>query len=530
MDQQPSKLKRATGFFIFLAVMGGIGIIAYGTISKLIDGMQKQEAVMASSDAVQVDHTVRMALDSWTGNVIFQSGEFRRLLEAERIGLSITDDSADYVGRMQKMASGEYDVAPMTLDTYIQLGKKHDYSSVIGFVIDVSKGGDGVLGGNDVTIVGDLAKPGVKIALTPDTPSDFFISALAVHFDIPRLKTSGDWKVKTKGSEEAYKLLETGVVQAAVVWEPELTKGMNAGFNRVMTTADTHGLILDVLTLNRKFIIEKPDVAQAFIKSYFRALATYTINDEALAKEVSRQAGISPEQSKNILGGIELVGLNRNATYWMGVQSDDLRDLGISGNQLALSIDSCIAILNDTGKLDGNPFAGNYSTIILSRLITAAQANDGKTGNIFTSTGEQKRAGIAFKKLDDAGWAKLKQIGKLRVQPVIFGSGTNSLTLDGKKAVDTMAADLAKYPTFRAIVRGHTATTGDEAVNRTLSEERAASVANYLMRNHDIDPNRVMSQGVGGTDPLPQGTDESFRRWQGRLPRVEIILVEDPNI
>ena len=69
---------------------------------------------------------------------------------------------------------------------------------------------------------------------------------------------------------------------------------------------------------------------------------------------------------------------------------------------------------------------------------------------------------------------------------------------------------------------------GDADANLALSRERASAVATYLQRVHDVPAARLRVEGVGGTMPLGQDEGESIRRWKGRLPRVELLLVEDP--
>ncbi|MGR3491571.1 MAG: OmpA family protein [Shimia sp.] len=70
---------------------------------------------------------------------------------------------------------------------------------------------------------------------------------------------------------------------------------------------------------------------------------------------------------------------------------------------------------------------------------------------------------------------------------------------------------------------GHSGTQGDEAANRTLSDERA-TVAAQLARSLGIPANRMTARGVGGGAPLPRMDGESDRAWQSRLARVEVSL------
>jgi outer membrane protein OmpA-like peptidoglycan-associated protein len=133
----------------------------------------------------------------------------------------------------------------------------------------------------------------------------------------------------------------------------------------------------------------------------------------------------------------------------------------------------------------------------------------------------------AFKALSDAEWDRLAEVGTLKVRPITFASGTSELNQDGKVELDSAAQNLAHYPNFRVVVRGHTGTGGDPASNRELSLERADAVKRYLMVTHSIDEARLRAVGYGGERPLPRAREESDRAYQYRLPRVELYLAAE---
>lgn len=58
--------------------------------------------------------------------------------------------------------------------------------------------------------------------------------------------------------------------------------------------------------------------------------------------------------------------------------------------------------------------------------------------------------------------------------------------------------------------------------NQTLSELRAAAVANYLIDN-GIDPARIQYKGFGGRKPMASN-DTEVGRSQNR--RVELMIIE----
>lgn len=99
----------------------------------------------------------------------------------------------------------------------------------------------------------------------------------------------------------------------------------------------------------------------------------------------------------------------------------------------------------------------------------------------------------------------------------------NSANLDPKfdPVLDNVAATLNEYNQTIVEVAGHTDSIGSDAVNQRLSEQRAASVGNYLM-SKGLVRDRFILTGAGKTRPIASNDTEAGRA-QNR--RVEITLV-----
>jgi outer membrane protein OmpA-like peptidoglycan-associated protein len=81
------------------------------------------------------------------------------------------------------------------------------------------------------------------------------------------------------------------------------------------------------------------------------------------------------------------------------------------------------------------------------------------------------------------------------------------------------SADLAAY---RFRIEGHTDTVGTPAMNKALSDRRAAAVASYLESKFSVAAARLETVGLGETDllvPTPPQTAEPRNR------RVRVISI-----
>jgi OmpA-OmpF porin, OOP family len=103
---------------------------------------------------------------------------------------------------------------------------------------------------------------------------------------------------------------------------------------------------------------------------------------------------------------------------------------------------------------------------------------------------------------------------------VFFGWNKSNLTQQAASTVAQAAATAKQIGAASILVVGHTDTSGGVSYNQRLSERRANTVANELVRN-GISPEAISAMGKGETELLIQ-TGDSMREPQNR--RVEINL------
>ncbi len=103
---------------------------------------------------------------------------------------------------------------------------------------------------------------------------------------------------------------------------------------------------------------------------------------------------------------------------------------------------------------------------------------------------------------------------------VLFDSGKFSLKPGAREKLAKVAGILLSYPGLNIAVGGYTDNVGGDAMNQTLSENRADSVRDYLVEQ-GVASGAVSSKGFGST--LPVATNgNSAGRQQNR--RVELLV------
>jgi outer membrane protein OmpA-like peptidoglycan-associated protein len=103
---------------------------------------------------------------------------------------------------------------------------------------------------------------------------------------------------------------------------------------------------------------------------------------------------------------------------------------------------------------------------------------------------------------------------------VLFDTGKYSLKPGAREKLAKVAGILLAYPGLNIEVGGYTDNVGGDAMNQTLSENRAVSVRDYLVQQ-GVATNSVSSRGFGNTLPVASN-ENSAGRQQNR--RVELLV------
>lgn len=95
-----------------------------------------------------------------------------------------------------------------------------------------------------------------------------------------------------------------------------------------------------------------------------------------------------------------------------------------------------------------------------------------------------------------------------------------------KTNLDDLAKTLDKYEDTDILIEGHTDSSGEDAYNMKLSENRADAVKDYL-KTKGIKSGRIETKGYGETQPLQPNDSEAGRAVNRR---VEVAIVANKKM
>lgn len=113
----------------------------------------------------------------------------------------------------------------------------------------------------------------------------------------------------------------------------------------------------------------------------------------------------------------------------------------------------------------------------------------------------------------------------ISLENIQFDADSAYLRQSEKEKLDKISGILLKYAERDILVGGHAARAGGTAESRLrLSEERAGSVAAYLVKSNVRNKERIMVRGFGSERPVADNTTEEGKR---KNRRVEITILEN---
>lgn len=104
---------------------------------------------------------------------------------------------------------------------------------------------------------------------------------------------------------------------------------------------------------------------------------------------------------------------------------------------------------------------------------------------------------------------------------ITFDSANANLSSGFYPTLNSIATTLKEYNKSTIVVVGHTDNTGTFEKNQYLSEQRASSVANYLIAQ-GVSPTRIQAVGYGPRQPIADNSTESGKQANRRV-EIQII-------
>ena len=108
---------------------------------------------------------------------------------------------------------------------------------------------------------------------------------------------------------------------------------------------------------------------------------------------------------------------------------------------------------------------------------------------------------------------------------VLFDFNSSRLRAESRQSLNDMSEVFERYTDTTIVVEGHADSIGSDSYNQTLSEERAQTVADYII-GQGVRSSRVVARGFGETRPKTSNDTAEGRQLNRR---VEIHVKANPE-
>jgi len=113
--------------------------------------------------------------------------------------------------------------------------------------------------------------------------------------------------------------------------------------------------------------------------------------------------------------------------------------------------------------------------------------------------------------------AKAPVAMSLKVQ---FATGKSDIQPKYRGEIEKVAEFMKQNPEATVVIEGHTDNAASKAYNMTLSQSRADSVKDYLVKEFGIDASRINAVGYGSTKPIASNATKEGRQKNRRVNAV----------
>jgi len=250
---------------------------------------------------------LRIGLVTWIGYGPLYIAKEKKFFEEQGIDVDLQRIEGD-VERRAAIASGNLDGIALTLDAMIVLRSRGIPLRTV-MAIDASNGGDGIVAVPEIRGIDELK--GRQIAFPTGLPSHFLLYTVLKSRNL----RMADVKPVVMDADQAGAAFASGKIDAAVTWEPWLSKASEIGKGHVLATSrEFPETIEDVLFMREDVIAKRPRDVDGLIKAWYKAVA-YVSEHPAESKAIMGRAfGLAPERVDKLLAGIRYEGEEGNKT------------------------------------------------------------------------------------------------------------------------------------------------------------------------------------------------------------------------
>jgi NitT/TauT family transport system substrate-binding protein len=170
-------------------------------------------------------------------------------------------------------------------------------------------------------------------------------------------------------AKKAAQMFIDGKVDAAVTWEPHLSRAEKDGKGHILASSknvDVENTIVDVLTVDNQYLVDKQANVEKLIKGWFKAVEYLRPGDakrNAAIEEVCKVFGWHRDEYNTLIDSAPYADFNENRKFFeSNAGSSEFQKL------MRTAQNRWNSELTNTNKLNVNPVDGDGSSVFLAMV------------------------------------------------------------------------------------------------------------------------------------------------------------------
>ncbi|KKS54224.1 MAG: ABC transporter, substrate-binding protein, aliphatic sulfonates family [Candidatus Magasanikbacteria bacterium GW2011_GWA2_42_32] len=245
------------------------------------------------SEPPTTSQPIRIGLNPWIGHGEYYIAKEKGFFGAEKVNVELVSFDDNATGK-QLINTNKIDAISFTPETIIVLNDAGVKVKAVA-ITDSSQGADGIVASKDIKDISGLK--GKKVAFEVGSPSHFFLSYF---LDQNRL-TTNDLTVVNEIAPDAGATFVAGKVDAAVTWEPWLSKASEREGGHLLISSKQMQVFPDYLIFREEVVKNRPQDIKAVLKALFAAEQWISENQNEAVGIIANKFKITDQEVKDQL-------------------------------------------------------------------------------------------------------------------------------------------------------------------------------------------------------------------------------------
>lgn len=281
--------------------------------------------LMFGCSKTEKQQPIRLGVSDWPGWVAWYIGREKGFFKEANLDVELVWFNT-YTDSINALATGQLDANSQTLSDTLPLIDKGIPLKIV-LVNDNSAGNDAIVVKDNIDSISSLK--GKKVAVELGAISHFFLLYI---LDINGLKEKDINLINMTTQDAAVAMIE-GRVDAAVLWEPWVTKVVDSKKGKVLISSrETPGLIPDLLVAREDSLNKKKDEYLKLAVIWFKIVEFVKSNPEEASAIIAKVLNIDKEEVLKMMSGVKFFGAEENLSTMSTEKSKGQMSLYESGN------------------------------------------------------------------------------------------------------------------------------------------------------------------------------------------------------